>query len=466
MMKINRRSLLKSSVALSMGTILPQTVKAQSASVYTPPPYTADDLKGKLTPMGAERAGNADNTIPAWTGGGVPFPPNFVPGTPRPQPFPDEKPLFSITPSNYTQYTDKLCDGQIYLLKTYPNYRMDVYQTHRTGIAPQFVYDYTYKNASTAQLSADGNNLTGAYGGPPFPIPTNGHQVAWNHLLAWRGITTIVKSNEYIVPASGGAYLESTVVAYQQYPYYFPGGESEFKGIYFEALIDPTAPPYQAGGTFMQIQSVDPLLQPQRNYIYLPGERRTRAAPELQYDTAISQTGGMTDWDEYDLLYGALDQYDINLVTKKEMYIPYNMNKSWDTPVDVQYTPHFHNPDVGRWELHRVWVIELVLKSGKRNVDQRKILYTDEDTWLGMMEVIYDANGSLWKYQHAVPAICADIPAVIGPSVLIAYDFHSGGYVGVSNIDSSVYAKAFVQTPQRPASFYTPGQLAATAGGF
>jgi hypothetical protein len=29
----------------------------------------AAELKARLTPVGAERAGNADGTIPAWTGG-------------------------------------------------------------------------------------------------------------------------------------------------------------------------------------------------------------------------------------------------------------------------------------------------------------------------------------------------------------------------------------------------------------
>ena len=37
-----------------------------SASVSS---QEAAELKTRLTPVGAERAGNADGTIPAWTGG-------------------------------------------------------------------------------------------------------------------------------------------------------------------------------------------------------------------------------------------------------------------------------------------------------------------------------------------------------------------------------------------------------------
>src|ERR1041385_4549834 len=70
----------------------------------------AADLKSRLTPVGAERAGNAEGTIPAWTGG-VTAAPGYVSGTPRPDFFPNEKPLFSITARNFRDYEDKLPEG-------------------------------------------------------------------------------------------------------------------------------------------------------------------------------------------------------------------------------------------------------------------------------------------------------------------------------------------------------------------
>ncbi len=42
----------------------------------------------ELTPMGAERAGNADGTIPEWTGGLVEPPANYQPGGDLVDPFP------------------------------------------------------------------------------------------------------------------------------------------------------------------------------------------------------------------------------------------------------------------------------------------------------------------------------------------------------------------------------------------
>src|SRR3990167_8464228 len=145
----------------------------------------ATKLKGELTPLGAERAGNADGSIPAWTGGMTTPIPGDKPGGRRSDPFQNEKPLFTINASNAAQYADKLTDGTRAMLAKYPDsYRLDVYQTHRTAAAPQWVYDNTLTNASRARI--DNDVVVGAFGGIPFPIPTSGAEVMWNHLLRWR----------------------------------------------------------------------------------------------------------------------------------------------------------------------------------------------------------------------------------------------------------------------------------------
>ncbi len=152
-------------------------------------PEEAAKLKTTLTPLGAERAGNKEGTIPAWDGGLTKPAPGFKNGGRRPDLFPNEKPLFSITAKNMDQYADKLTDGTKAMLKKYPAYRVDVYPTHRTAAAPQWVYDNTFKNATRAKLvnGSAGPEPSGAYGGIPFPIPANGAEAMWNHLLRWRG---------------------------------------------------------------------------------------------------------------------------------------------------------------------------------------------------------------------------------------------------------------------------------------
>jgi len=81
---------------------------------------TADEaakLKTTLTPFGAEKAGNADGSIPAWTGGYTTAISGFKNGGRRGDPFASEKPLYTITAENMAQYASRLTDGTQALLK-------------------------------------------------------------------------------------------------------------------------------------------------------------------------------------------------------------------------------------------------------------------------------------------------------------------------------------------------------------
>ena len=459
MFNTKRRWLIKTSAAAMTVAVAPQWSNAQST------PYGPDDLKSTLTPLGAIRAGNADGTIPAWTGGYSTVPPGYEQGQMRADPFADEKPLFTITGANASQYQDKLPVGAMAMLQKYSDFRLDVYATHRTAIAPQYVYDNTYKNASTAQLSADGNSVSGAYGGIPFPIPVNGHQVMWNSVLSWQGTSIHFVSDAYVVTSAGELVFESRAAAWEQYPYYFENGESRFNGFVYDALIVPIAPPYQAGGSILLHQPVNPDVTPVEGWTYLVGQRRVRRAPELQYDTPDSLTGGVVNWDEAYIFNGKFDRYDFNLVGKKEMYVPYNMNKAWNAPVSEQYKANFFGPDISRWELHRVWVVEMTLKPGSRNVDARRTIYVDEDTGAALAGEMYDASGSLWKFTHGMPTICPDIPALITHKSYVVYDLHAGNYAA-ADVPNNEAQPAYKIVPEMPASFFTPGRLAASAGGF
>src|SRR5262249_54492274 len=79
-----------------------------------------------LTEWGAERAGNKEGTIPAWTGERVKAPASWNPKEPAQTPDPwNDKPLYTITAQNMSQYADKLSPGQMEMFKKYPTYRMD-----------------------------------------------------------------------------------------------------------------------------------------------------------------------------------------------------------------------------------------------------------------------------------------------------------------------------------------------------
>lgn len=423
-----------------------------------------DALNSTLTPLGGIRAGNADGTIPAWTGGYSTIAPGYVPGEPRPDPFADEKPVLSITPANLSQYQDKLPFGVGEMMQRHPDYRVDVYPTHRTAVAPQFVYDNTYKNATRAQLSPDGNAVTGAFGGTPFPIPKNGSEVAWNHLLAWKGQTIANNGLGYTVTTTGQLVENARVTGVYQFPYYMPEREASFDGFYFQYTTVIVAPPYQAGGAELFREPINSTSQAPRVWQYLAGQRRTREAPELQYDSPNFFVSGIGNWDEYEMLFGPLNEYNFKLLGKREMYVPYNMNRAWQTPIAGQLGPHFFNPDIARWELHRVWVVEMTVKQGFRNTDARRLIYVDEDTWNILLCDVYDASGAYWKFLFSVPVILPDIPCMLGGTVTVLYDLHAGVYSATNIIDSSIHPQ-YKPIPDVGQQYFTPGMLAATAGG-
>ena len=61
----------------------------------------AAQLGKNLTPIGAEKAGNKEGTIPEWTGGLTTPPAGFKPGdSVRPDPFAADKPRLVITGQN------------------------------------------------------------------------------------------------------------------------------------------------------------------------------------------------------------------------------------------------------------------------------------------------------------------------------------------------------------------------------
>ncbi|UUZ68805.1 DUF1329 domain-containing protein [Polaromonas sp. P2-4] len=81
------------------------------------PAVQVERLGKDLTPVGAEKAGNKDGTIPSWDGGIVTAPAGFDAARGWADPYKADKPLYTITGANAEQYKDKLAPGQLALLK-------------------------------------------------------------------------------------------------------------------------------------------------------------------------------------------------------------------------------------------------------------------------------------------------------------------------------------------------------------
>jgi hypothetical protein len=416
----------------------------------------AAKLKSTLTPLGAEKAGNKDGSIPAWDGGFTKVPAGYKPGNIRPDFFAGEKPLYTVTAKNMDQYADKLTDGVKGLLQKYPDYRLVVYPTHRTAAAPQSVYDNTFKNATRAKLTGAGFTLEGAFGGIPFPIPKNGNEVMWNHILAWTGVSALSTLRCYSVTANGKIMMVSQGNLHKQRPYYYEDGSLDtYKGAFEIQHYVQTAPPSKAGESILAHDYTD--ATPRGIWQYLVGQRRVRRAPSVAYDTPDSVTSGASFFDEAFLQFGPWDLHEYKLLGKKEILVPYNNNRAIAAKPEELYGEKFLNPDQVRWELHRVWVVEANLAPGKRHVVPKRKYYYDEDTWQALLLDGWDAQGKLWRTAFDLPLLAPDYPAVLANLYWGVYNLQAGGYF--VNAAYNGLSSQVKQVPKRPETYFSPEEL-------
>ncbi|MGW8313681.1 MAG: DUF1329 domain-containing protein, partial [Desulfuromonadales bacterium] len=330
----------------------------------------AERLGKDLTPFGAMQAGNADGTIPAWDGGITSPPAGYEKGMHLIDPFAADKVLFTITADNLDQYADKLTVGQKAMLKAYPSYKMNIYPTHRSASAPQRIYDATRAVAVTAQLTDGGNGVTGAVIGVPFPIPQSGIEAIWNHILRWRG--NAFERNFGLAPMTrGGDY---TMVEFNEkgdLRYSHEGmTEEKLNNIIAMFKQEIFAPARLAGRILLVHETLDQNKENRSAWLYNPGQRRVRRAPNVAFDNPKEGGDGLTTSDTVDMYNGSPERYNWELVGKKELYVPYNsylLNSDKLTYKEI-LTPLHLNPDYLRYELHRVWVVDATLKEGMRHI--------------------------------------------------------------------------------------------------
>ncbi|HSV52996.1 MAG TPA: DUF1329 domain-containing protein [Burkholderiaceae bacterium] len=389
-------------------------------------PEEVRQLGTSLTETGAEKSGNREGTIPAYTGGLTKPPAGFKQGSGiRPNPFADEKPKFSIDAKNMAQYAAQLSEGSQSLLQKYPSYRIDVYPTHRTVAYPKFVTDNTVKNAGKAKTTNEGRSITGAHAAIPFPIPKDGYEVMWNHLLHFNGRMVVSKYRNVNVDASGRATVASEGIAELDYPYWDTERVSD---VYSRTRVRYSGPARRAGEALLLVDPLNSGAQDRRGWGYLPGQRRVRLAPDYAHDTPNPGTAGATTFDDTFVFNGSMDRFNFKLLGKKEMFVPYNAYAAvYQTRQDDLFKPNHLNPDVLRWELHRVWVVEATLREGKRHVYSKRRFYINEDSWGAVLSDEFDARGKIYRAGFALQAPSYDQPAP-ADGVWGAYDLATGVY--------------------------------------
>jgi hypothetical protein len=422
------------------------------------PAAEADKLGKSLTPMGAEMAGNADGSIPAWK----PLPKNAGSVDSKgflSNPYASEQPLFTITAKDVDKYKDKLAPGQYAMFKRYPDtFKMPVYTSHRGATVPDDVFAAIKKNATTTNLVSGGNGLENFDTAVPFPIPKTGVEVIWNHITRYRGgsVTRLVTQ---ATPQPNGSY--SLVYFQDQFVFrdkmkdYDPKNPGNIL-FYFKQKV--TAPARLAGGVLLVHETLDQVKEPRSAWVYNAGQRRVRRAPQVSYDGPGTAADGLRTSDNLDMFNGAPDRYDWKLEGKKEMYIASDSYKLDDPKLkyaDIIKAGHI-NQDLARYELRRVWHVVATLKEGQRHIYAKRDFYIDEDTWQAAVIDHYDGRGQLWRVAeaHAENYYDKQVPWY---ALETLYDLQSGRYLalGMKNEEKQAYDFGFTATT----SDFTPAAL-------
>jgi len=409
---VKARRRLRLSITLAVCTALASAARAEVSEAE------AARLDGDLTPMGAERAGNAAGTIPAWTGGITAPPPGFVAGEREIDPYADDAVQYTISADDIEAHADVLSDGQKALLRAYPEtWRMNVYPTRRSASFPDWVYAAVRENATRARVVLEGKgSVEGARVGPPFPIPKSGVEVIWNHNLRWRGARVARAEGSAAVTRRGayGVVLEEQLIGL---PYCARAPDAfgkEFPNVLLALRSIVFSPARLSGNGVLVIEPIDQTNAPRMTWNYLRDLRRVFRNPWQGYDFPALQSDGLRTVDDFWLFNGPPDRYDWKLLGKRELLIPYNAYRlhSGDVgPAQILGTHHIE-PSLARYELHRVWVVEATLKPGQKHLYPRRVFYVDEDSWQIAAAESYDAEGRLWRVNEAHALSYYEVPVL------------------------------------------------------
>lgn len=418
---------------------------------------TAARLQTDLTPIGAERAGNQDGSIPAWDGGLRATPTAYEDGRGYVDPYADDQPLYSVSAANAEGFSDRLSPGQQAMLRRYSStWKLQVYPSRRSASFPQAVYDAALSNAQSAELTDNGNGVAGMKIAVPFPVPQSALEVLWNHLTRYRG-ESVKRYYAQATPQPDGNYFMTRIEDYFLFNQWAGDSAVDNGNILFYFRQSVVAPTRLAGMELLVHETVNQVSEPRMSWIYASGQRRVRRAPNVAYDSPGTASDGMRTTDNFDMFSGAPDRYDWELMGKKEMLIPYNNYRLADKRnryADIVQPGHI-NPELPRYELHRVWHVRATLKAGQRHLYKQRDMYFDEDSYQLVVVDHYDNRDQLWRLGESYTINLYDQPLVWTKGDAV-YDLLSGRYV-IGLLSNEEPREQFA-TGLQPNDF-TPAQL-------
>lgn len=422
-------------IATSIATLL------SSAAFAGVPAEVADRLGKDLTPMGSQKSGNKDGGIPEWTGGLQSPPANvtYKIGDRHPDPYADDKPLFTISAANMAQYEKNLSELPKAMIKAYPEtYKIIVYPTHRSCAQPPSAYEAVKRNALNSVGAPDGAGFTGAIRSTSFPIPSTSQEIMWNHKLKYRNYK-VTRELVFAAPTKSGdftAYV-SQDDAIQLYDSPDVTDVADIKNISILYVQNTIAPARSAGNVVLVHETINVSEGARKAWVYSPGTRRVRRAPNIAYDNPLTNSDGMDTTDNFGGYNGATDRYDWSYVGRQEAYLPNNNYRFAQR--DLQYKdiliPGGHiNQDYPRYELLRAHVLEANVRPETRHIYPRRQFWLEEDSWFVLQNTAYDARGALWRLHEQFAMTYYEIPICdrVGAAT---YDLNAGRYLAGSLVN-------------------------------
>jgi len=313
-----------------------------------------------------------------------------------PDPFSEDKIIFTITNENYLEFSENLLTvGQVEMFKKYPEtFKMNIYKSRRSCAVPPEVLALTKSNAI---LTDGGEGIEGVVGSIPFPQPSEALHHVWNHILRYRGVEISGSSPFFLIDPDGSRVLGAGEAIAKNYWNPFTKNDKGLQGMLKTKV---THPPRLADASTLVIESLNAYMIPRKAWVYNPGTRRVRRAPDIAYDYKPSASQGLTTTDQFDGFNGAKDRYDWESLGSQVRLMPYNAYKFHETPMDEVLDPYHVNQDYLRYELVNVNVVSAKLKKDKRHIIPKRVMYFDLDSHNMLVEETFDSNSEVMAYRE------------------------------------------------------------------
>ncbi|NRB37972.1 MAG: DUF1329 domain-containing protein [Pseudomonadales bacterium] len=396
----------------------------------------AKKLQNILTPSGAQKAANADNSIPAWSGENNALSRSVahISGHAYPNIYRSDKAIIDVHAHNLHRYTQYLTPGLQALFKAYPEtFFVPVYPSHREHNFSKHVIQRNEWNAKNTQLSKDGDHLKHYTGGVPFPIPQSAEEVIWNARLNHPNAVLNGILDDIGVYPNGKRHLlrqEFTSEYPFSNPYNEPGMTEARIGDKIALMMVNVIKPERDKGTMtVVLENINSNKHERKAWVYTSQMKRVRRAPVLGADIPYGP-GGFATLDDILGFNGSIARYNWKLLGKQEKFIPYHAYE-FDRQ-DLDYfellMEHHANPEYMRYEKHRVWVVEAELKKGQNHSYSKRRFYIDEDSWQIALLESYDHEGNIWRVGI----------------LNTVYDFALKGHVARAQMMHDLKAKAYL----------------------